>query len=200
MPPLASFAPLAALLVVRLRGLPLPRRGAAGTLALAVLLLVFFGTTLHRAWIWQDNLRLYRDTVAKSPDFDAAKTELASALLRKGRAAEAEEVLEGMQGAGSASDYINDDMNLAGALLSRGDLEGARRILIPLLDKNPKKRFEVLQYLIRTNDQRLGKMSDPCADSGHPAGESRLAPGGAAHSARGFYSVPDRQAISHHGG
>ena len=157
----ALVAPLVAFLVVRLRGFATAHARRRWDLALAALLLLFFGTTLHRAWIWQDNLRLYRDTVAKSPDFDAAKTELASALLRKGRTAEAREILAGMQLGSSASDYINDDMNLAGMLESKGDLEGARRVLLPLLNKNPKKRFEVLQSLIRTNDQRLGRVSDP---------------------------------------
>jgi tetratricopeptide (TPR) repeat protein len=161
----ALFAPFAAWLVLRLRsGMAEPAK-RPWDMAMVALLLVFFGTTLHRAWIWQDNLRLYQDTVAKSPDFPPAKVELASALLRRGKTAEAQEILGGMQSESIAPDYINDDMNLAGTLLIKGDLGGARQILLPLLDKNPKKRFEVLQYLIRTNDQLLGKTDDPAANA-----------------------------------
>ena len=157
----ALFAPLVAFLIARL--------GTFGTapvrhrfdLILAVLLLGFFGTTLHRAWVWQDNLRLYRDTVTKSPDLFSAKNELASALLRRGRSAEAEEVLAGMQGGNSTSGYINDDMNLASVLLTKGDLEGARGILLPLLNTNPKKYYDLLQGLLRINDQRIGRAATP---------------------------------------
>jgi len=159
----ALFAPLTAFFIVGLQEVLNDSARRRCDLALVTLLLIFFGTTLHRAWTWQDNLRLYRDTVNKSPGFAPAKAELASALIRRGMAAEAEHILESMRSENTAPDYINDDMNLAGTLLSKGDLERAREILIPLLDKNPKKRFEVLQYLIRTNDQRLGKTDDPTA-------------------------------------
>ncbi|OEU64442.1 MAG: hypothetical protein BA870_05575 [Desulfuromonadales bacterium C00003094] len=158
---IALFAPLFAFLVMHLRTLVAVPIRRHLDLALVTLLLVFFATTLHRAWIWQDNLRLYRDTVAKSPGFGAAKTELASALLRRGRAAEAEEVLAGMQGESCVSDFIIDDINLAGALLSRGDLEGARATLLPLLNVNPKRRSELLQALLRINDYRIGSAEVP---------------------------------------
>ncbi len=157
----ALFAPLFAFLVLRLRTLVAVPARRRLDLALGALLLVFFATTLHRSWIWQDNLRLYQDTVVKSPGLAAAKTELASALLSRGRVAEAEEILAGMQGGNSTSGYINDDMNLAGTLLASGDLEGARAILLPLLNVNPKKHYELLQALLRTNDQRIGRAETP---------------------------------------
>lgn len=157
----ALFAPVFAFLVLHLRTLVAVPARRRLDLALVTLLLVFFATTLHRAWIWQDNLRLYRDTVAKSPGLGAAKTELASALLRRGRAAEAEEILAGMQGESSVSDYIIDDINLAVALLSRGDLERARAILLPLLNVNPKRHYELLQALLRINDHRIGRAEIP---------------------------------------
>jgi protein O-mannosyl-transferase len=159
----ALFAPAAACFFARLKAINSSWAQQRWNFAVAAMLLAFFGTTIHRAWVWQDNLRLYQDTVAGSPDFDAAKSELASALLHKGRVAEAHVILTNMQKESSSSDFINDDMNLAGMFLIKGDLEGARRILLPLLNKNPKKRFDVLQYLIRTNDQRLVETFDPLA-------------------------------------
>lgn len=157
----ALFAPLGAFLFLRLNTLvsvPVQRRC---NLALAFLLLVFFASTMHRSWIWQDNLRLYQDTFAKSPDLASIKTELASALMRKGREAEAEVILADMQTGSNAPDFINDDMNLAGTLLSRGDLEGARAILLPLLNTQPKKYYDLLQYLLRINDYRIGREDTP---------------------------------------
>lgn len=157
----ALFAPLVAFLILRLRTFVAASVRRRCDLALAILLLVFFGTTLHRAWIWQDNLRLYRDTVNKSPNLAAAKTELASALLRRGRTAEAERILASMQAGSSAPNYINDDINLAGVLLARGDLEGARAILLPYLNSSPKKYYDLLQALLRINDQRIGRAGTP---------------------------------------
>ncbi|PNU19208.1 hypothetical protein C2E25_13770 [Geothermobacter hydrogeniphilus] len=129
------------------------------SLGLTLLLLVFFGTVLQRSWVWQDNLRLYRDTAAKSPGFVAVQTELASALLRRGETAEAEKILRGIGREDSGSGYINDDLNLAAILLNEGDPDGARNRLLPLLDKKPKRYFELLQSLIRINDQRLGRVA-----------------------------------------
>jgi tetratricopeptide (TPR) repeat protein len=156
----ALFAPLGTFLTLKLREILTHSNWRSCNIALAALVLIFLGTTLHRAWVWQDNLRLYRDTVAKSPGFAGAKSELASALRRRGDTAEAEEILVGMQGSASPAGFINDDLNLAGVYLSKDDPEGARQILLPLLDQNPKDRFELLQWLIRINDQRLGKTDD----------------------------------------
>lgn len=159
----ALIAPLVAFLVVRMGKSFKVNRSLPRDLALTALLLVFFGTTLHRAWIWQDNLRLYQDTVAMSPDFIPAKNELASAFMNRGRLAEAQSILRGIEANGSVAGYINDDMNLALILLSREDPDGAMAILRPLLDKNPKKYYDLLQLMIRTNDQRLGKVVDAAA-------------------------------------
>ena len=95
------------------------------------LLLILFISTLHRAWIWQDNLRLYADTVDKSPGFAPAKAELASALLRKGRAEESKAILMAMQRDDSASDYLVDDLTLAHVLMDHDELDKAREVLLP---------------------------------------------------------------------
>ena len=159
----ALFTPFAAWLALRLSSALESTSRRRLNAALVVLLLVFFGTTAHRAWIWQDNLRLYRDTAEKSPDFLPAKTELALALLRRGKEAEARKILGEMHATNDNPDYINDDLNLAMICMAQGEAEKAYRILLPLLDKNPKMRFDVLQALIRANDQRLGKTPDPQA-------------------------------------
>jgi protein O-mannosyl-transferase len=153
----ALFAPLAAWLVIRLRAFLAENSRRRIDLAVAALLLVFFATTLHRTWIWQDNQRLYADTVVKSPNFLAAKAELASALMHKGRRAEAEAILWGMQSDSGPTDYLVDDINLALILLERGEVEEARGILLPYLDPGSKKYYDLLHALLRVNDQRIGR-------------------------------------------
>ena len=127
---------------------------------LIIVLIIFFTTTLHRSWIWQDNFRLYADTVKKSPNFLPAKSELASALIRKGKNVEAEELLASMQKSSTPNVFLNDDINLAQTLMARGDLEGARSLLIDHLDKKEKKYHTVLQTLLKINNQRLARTND----------------------------------------
>lgn len=153
----ALFAPLAAWFVIRLRASLAEWGKLRFDLALTALMFVFFATTLHRAWIWQDNQRIYADTVYKSPNFLAAKAELASALMHKGQQEEAEAILRAMQSDSGPSDYLVDDFNLAMILLERGEVEEARGILLPHFDPSSKKYYDMLQALLRINDQRIGR-------------------------------------------
>lgn len=114
---------------------------------------------MYRSWIWQDNERLYRDTVQKSPDFPPAKAELATALSNKGKTEEARSVLASMQN-DTAPSYIVDDLNLARLMLHNDEFDDARNILLELYANHPKKRYEVLQILLKVNDKQLGYESD----------------------------------------
>lgn len=51
-------------------------------------------STVHRTGAWQSNLALFQDTVAKTPDFGMLRNELALALAREGRIAEASRELD----------------------------------------------------------------------------------------------------------
>ena len=157
---IALVAPLAAILIFqqRKRLAPFRQRWAVG--ALTLLLAVFFTTTLHRAWIWQNNVRLYTDTSAKSPDFVAAKTELASALIARGRTAEAQAILAALHEENNSGGYVVDDLNFAQVLTSQGKLKEARKVLLGSIDKNPKERYQMLQALLKVNDLRCGKTTD----------------------------------------
>lgn len=132
--------------------------------SLAVVLVVFLASTMNRAWVWQDNERLYRDTAAKSPDFEPAKAELATALSRKGKNAEAEAVLQSLQKGRHSESFIVDDLNLVVKLMERGELQQARELLLPLLNKNRKKRYAVLQSLLKVNNLRLDSKVTPDED------------------------------------
>ena len=71
------------------------RRQKPAAIAVSVIFIVWAATTLWRCYIWEDNLRLYQDTVEKSPDFAPAKNELANALAERGRRAEGLALLRG---------------------------------------------------------------------------------------------------------
>lgn len=141
-----------------------PNRETGRNLVLSVplmLVLVFALSTGYRAWIWQDNVRLYQNTVQQSPTFAPARSELASALIAQGRVDEAQEILAGMQAQEDMQGYINDDLNLAGILIHKGQPEQARELLLKAAGKNPKRRYELLQRLVITNLQILDKSTTP---------------------------------------
>jgi len=152
---LALLAPMIMIFYFQVRS-KLSERGWADKVLL-VLLFVFFVSTTHRAWIWQDNVRLYSDTVEKSPDFLPAKAELATALRRSGEPEKAEAILTEMQVNGQDSPYLVDDMNLANILISQGEFDKARTIVLGHLDPINKQYYELLQLLLKINDQRIGE-------------------------------------------
>ena len=160
---IALVAPLVAILIFQRRTqfVPVRKRWTVGVLTL--LLTIFFATTMHRAWIWADNVRLYTDTSAKSPDFVAAKTELASALISRGRTAEAQAILAALHEENNSGGYVVDDLNFALTLTNQGKLEEARKVLLGSIDKNPKERYQMLQALLKVNDLRCGKTIEPAA-------------------------------------
>lgn len=125
-------------------------------------LTLFYGTTVHRAWIWQDNERLFRDTLMKSPGFPPAKAELATALTLKGKTAEAELLLQEMHKTDDASSYIVDDINLAMLMAQQGDCDRAHEVLLSQLShiNASKKRYTLFQKLLKVNDCRLAAANE----------------------------------------
>ncbi len=63
-------------------------------IAFGIYIFIFTLTTAYRNYIWQDNYRLFLDTVKKSPDFGPIHNELAIALLEKGKLEEAKKHFE----------------------------------------------------------------------------------------------------------
>ena len=55
------------------------------------------------------------------------------------------------------SPYLVDDMNLANILISQGEFDKARTIVLGHLDPINKQYYELLQLLLKINDQRIGE-------------------------------------------
>jgi tetratricopeptide (TPR) repeat protein len=157
--PAALLAPVAVMVFWQWRSRTSPAWQGRFTFAFIGILLVFFVTTLHRVWIWQDNLRLYRDTVTQSPDFAPARNELASVLRRQGLQEEARQLLETVNRQNAGLGYVSDDINLAKILVAKGEEEQASAILRRSLDPSHKKYHDILQELIFVNDKRWLKAS-----------------------------------------
>jgi len=160
---IALFVPMVVLFLAGMGTRRTPVFLKRGGYVLIVVLIAFFVTTLYRAWIWQDNERLYADTVEKSPHFLPAKSELASALIRNGKQAEAEALLFAMQSRSGGESFLDDDINLSRTLMVKGEFQKARNLLMRSLDdldEPGKKYHEILQLLLKVNTKRLGEISN----------------------------------------
>jgi tetratricopeptide (TPR) repeat protein len=125
--------------------------------ALFALFIVLSITTVHRNIIWQDNLTLFEDTVAKSPNFPPAKNELAAALLQHGRTDEAFKLIEINAISSKQSDYATADINKAKAMAAENDLEGGRKLLLARLDAPGKQYDKILLELLAIDDKRVNQ-------------------------------------------
>lgn len=96
------------------------------TLLVALLLGVTGTVTAQRNIVWKDNLTLFEDTVRKSPNFPAAKNELAIALHGQGRTQEAHALLL----ANSGDDFQPSTLNKVRVYLNQGKLEEAQKLLL----------------------------------------------------------------------
>jgi hypothetical protein len=127
-----------------------------GCAVVGCVLLLFFVSTLHRSWIWQDNERLFRDSVSKNTYFAPVRAELASALIAKGETGEAEQILQDVRSE-FVENYIVDDLYLATNFIFRGEHQQARDLLLPLLDMDltSMQRAIVYHRLLKLNDMRI---------------------------------------------
>jgi hypothetical protein len=114
--PSLGFAILSALLLFRIPGRGLRMALLAGIVALYGL------ATLSRAMVWSDNLTLFRDTAAKSPDHYASQTSLANALYERG---EIDAAIERYRIALALRPHENTRTNLGIAYLRKGWTDAA---------------------------------------------------------------------------
>lgn len=127
----------------------------AVSVVLAVLALFAWGT-FTRNVLWQDNLALYQDTVAKAPDFALAKNELSIALTARGREQEAYELLAAI----SAPDAQYSSLNKALAYARQGDYAGARELLVARLENPELLEFRIIDLLISLTYEQIDKTGD----------------------------------------
>ena len=105
------------------------------------LLIVFFAGTFQRSLVWQDNVKLFADTVEKSPEFTAAKNGLAMALLAKGKQQEAYDIMRDLE----LPDFQVASLNRIMVLAAEGQLEEARSLLLERLQT--ESTYETIVYL-----------------------------------------------------
>jgi protein O-mannosyl-transferase len=135
--------------------------------ALAALALIALWGTWQRNLIWLDNLALFQDAVAKSPDFMPAKNQLANALFEKGRVQEAAAIYKAFQAAPDLTNPQYGLVNKAFALNGEGKFDEARAILRKALADPGKLELLILNQMLETN--KCQAMQNPALSASlHP--------------------------------
>jgi hypothetical protein len=112
-------------------------------------------STFERNLLWQDNLRLFEDAVAKSPDFPFARSVLADLLRQAGRDAEGKAMIrdnvapEGLRNA----DFL--DLKRAELLLQEGRPAEARELIMEKRRREGQLYFNFQKLLLRVDHQLL---------------------------------------------
>jgi tetratricopeptide (TPR) repeat protein len=125
---------------------------------LPLLFLISVAGVLQRGFVWQDNLTLFSDTVAKSPDFDLARNELAKALWENGHKSEALEIVKSTK----VPDYQEASLNMALVFIEEGRLDEARTFLLNKLQSNDSSGYQTAN--LKWLDKVLGLLREHSED------------------------------------
>jgi tetratricopeptide (TPR) repeat protein len=111
--------------------------------------------TSQRNIVWQDNLTLYQDTMAQSPELSFIRGELAIALMAKGKYDEANRQLEEGKSLDQKQQNVLLYLNQAILRFREGKVVDARKILTRTFTSKDKTNQEVLKMLAKIDEQRL---------------------------------------------
>ena len=112
--------------------------------------------TFARNITWQDNIRLFSDTVEKSPMNKAVKNELAVALINAGRSDEGYAILESIHGIEGQLSSLNQ----VAVFLGRGQYLAAKQYLLERLEYPGPNRGYILKTLVKTNQLLIEEAED----------------------------------------
>jgi len=115
---------------------------------IACLLITMTVATFQRNLIWQSNVKLFKDTVEKSPGFNKAWNEYGVALAKKG---DIEGAKAQFRKAASLYSFEYDDvsrLNLAFLKLKEGDEEGAVKGYLKVVEESKGNSSAAYRYLV----------------------------------------------------
>jgi tetratricopeptide (TPR) repeat protein len=125
-----------------------------------ILICIVAAVSLQRTVLWQNNLALFSDTVAKSPGFGASRNELGVALMLGERFNDAEREF-------ALADRLNKrdsikmtiKSNIMRVMIAKGDSIGARRYFFELFPEKDKATADFLDLLHKADSARFNAQS-----------------------------------------
>lgn len=119
--------------------------------ALALLALVGLWGTWQRNLLWLDNLALFQDSLAKSPDFMPVRNQLAGALFERGRERAAAVIYKSFRADADLTNPQYGLVNRAFALGREGHYDEARAVLTKALADPGKLELLILNQMLDVN-------------------------------------------------
>jgi protein O-mannosyl-transferase len=123
--------------------------------AITAFFLILAFATFQRNLIWQDNVKLFEDTVKKSPDFPFAKATLANVLMDAGRYEEAKNIIKTNMVGKNVRNWEFLELQKAQVMFSEGDLESARLHILDKVRSSAQLYGESRKMLLKINQLRL---------------------------------------------
>lgn len=80
----SAFILLSTVLFIGKNAENMPSLPVKKDVVIILLLMVMFGVTFHRSWVWKDSLRLLQDTVEKNPNYYYVRGQYADELAIRG--------------------------------------------------------------------------------------------------------------------
>lgn len=129
-------------------------RVTAVTAGLIIAALIF--SVSERNHIWQSNLKLYEDSVKKSPDFMPGRNELALALLESGQKERAQAILMSNSLPNDNNHSIVSNLGKATVLMNRGKLREAKDLLSSVTYSHSNPLYSrYVETIISINDNLI---------------------------------------------
>lgn len=115
--------------------------------------------TFERNLVWHDNIRLFEDTVNKSPDFPFAKATLAQLLKQSGRDDEGDRIIKTNFAGKNIRNWEFLELQRAQLLYSHGKLVEARELVLSQVGTSAQLYGESRKLLVKINEERLKNAS-----------------------------------------
>ena len=127
----------------------------------ASLLILCGYITNHRNLLWQDNLSLYRDTLAKSPQFNGMRNQIGIELIESRQLGLAKDELDkGLLKSNDSKSFLFF-INMSRVAVAKGDLPAAREIILQAFTQKQQANPEVLKMLARIDEKSLFIVVEP---------------------------------------
>lgn len=138
--------------------------GRAATAAVAILVAASAWVVVDRTLVWHDNIGLFRDAVAKSPDFPFARSTLAELLLEDNQVDEAYALIMGNEADPSLRNREFLELKRAEALFRQERYAEARDHLLQHRDARVPLYAEFQKALLIIDTAYLRQLSGPDAE------------------------------------
>ena len=129
------------------------------TIVVAILFTAIACATISRNLIWRDNIALFEDAIAKSPEFPFARSVLADLLIEVGRVEEGRVLIRSTTAPKGLRNADFLDLKRAKLLFDEGKYDAAKQLILVKRSKEGQLYYSFQKLLAKVNHASLSKLS-----------------------------------------